>query len=121
MMDHPKAMEGTNDAILPVRVDETAKSDPERIWAEFPAAFSSYDHGFRPVRYKELANAVNGAAWWLLRNVGEAKNFETINYVGPNDLRYPIIVLGAVKAGYKVLSILKSIGAFMTEIVRRYF
>ena len=54
------------------------------------------------ITYGRLANAVNRIAWWLVDNLGVAKNHETLAYIGPNDLRYPAFILGAVKAGYKV-------------------
>ena len=95
-------MSKPNDALLPCRVDDITESDPLRIYAEIPTSDSSYDLGFTPITYKQLANAINGAAWWLEDTVGVGHNFETLAYSGSNNLRYPIIVLGAVKAGYKV-------------------
>jgi hypothetical protein len=40
--------------------------------------------------------------WWLHRTLGPGESFETLLYLGPNDLRHNILLLGAVKAGYKV-------------------
>ena len=62
----------------------------------------SYDAGYRKITYKGLANAINGAAWWLHQTLGPGHNFETLAYIGPNDFRYNVFILGAVKAGYKV-------------------
>ncbi|RAH43173.1 acetyl-CoA synthetase-like protein [Aspergillus brunneoviolaceus CBS 621.78] len=51
------------------------------------------------VTYEVLANAINGLAHWLVSHLGPGKG-EVLTYVGPNDLPYPALILGAVKAGY---------------------
>ena len=83
-------------------VDFTARKSPQALYAEFPISATSYDAGYRKVNYADLANAVDGVAWWLTNTLGPGKDFETLAYIGPNDLRYNVLVLGAVKAGYKV-------------------
>lgn len=88
--------------LLPNIVDGMAKARPEALYAEMPASYNSYDKGYRKITYRELANAINGIAWFLTEQLGLGEGFETLAYVGPNDLSYPIIILGAVKAGYKV-------------------
>lgn len=62
----------------------------------------TYRDGYRKITYRELASAVNGAAKWLVDTLGAGQDFETLAYIGPNDVRYPFLILGAVKAGYKV-------------------
>lgn len=89
--------------LIPCMLDEIARSDPNRVWAETPQSPIGYDSGKRVITYSALANAVNGVAWWLLENLGPAKDFETISYIGPNDSGHNIVLLGAVKAGYKLL------------------
>ena len=88
--------------LLPTVVDMTAKEQPEALWAQIPVSSSTYEQGFRQVTYKHLANAINGVAWLLYQELGQGKNHETLLYIGPNDMRYVVITLGAVKAGYKV-------------------
>ena len=83
-------------------VDYRAKRSPRALYAEFPVSSTSYDQGYRKITYEVLANAVNGAAWWLEETLGRSNNFDTLAYIGPNDLRYNVLILGAVKAGYKV-------------------
>lgn len=91
--------------LLPHIVDSLAKTKPHQIHAEYPVSSLSYDDGYRQITYSDLANAVNGVAWWLHKTLGPGK-FEKLAYIGPNDLRYPVLVLGAVKAGYVVSSLL---------------
>jgi acyl-CoA synthetase (AMP-forming)/AMP-acid ligase II len=85
-------------------IDEYARDEPERLYAEIPFSPTTYAAGLRKVTYAAFANAINGMAWWLHHKLGPGKNFETLCYIGPNDLRHNILLLGAVKAGYKVSS-----------------
>jgi len=101
---HEKDMDdaGIKTDLVPNMVDHLAKFKPDRLYAEYPVSPLSYDEGYRKITYSDLANAVNGVAWWLSRTLGHGKEHEVLAYVGPNDLRYPALILGAVKAGYTV-------------------
>ena len=88
--------------LVPHLVDKRARLTPDSIYAEYPVSTLTYDEGYRKITYKDFANAVNGAAQWLVDTLGPGKGFETLAYIGPNDIRYPALILGAVKAGYKV-------------------
>lgn len=44
---------------------------------------------------------MNGVAWWLQNSLGPG-NFETLAYIGPDDIRIPALIVGAIKAGYVV-------------------
>jgi len=83
-------------------VDDMARENPDALYAELPLSPTSFGAGFRKVTYRAFANAINGMAWWLHRTLGPGESFETLLYLGPNDLRHNILLLGAVKAGYKV-------------------
>jgi len=83
-------------------VDYLAFARPQALFAEFPKSLTRYDAGFQKINYATFANAINGIAWWLKDNLGPGSDFETLAYVGHNDFRYNALVLGAVKAGYKV-------------------
>ena len=87
--------------LLPSLIDEIAQSSPE---APFVAISRSLDvhNGFRDVSYRELARAINKFSWWIERNIGKSQTFETLGYLGPLDLRYPLLILAAVKTGHKV-------------------
>jgi len=100
----PEYYPGKADTLTNI-VDYIAKKYPQTLYAEFPVSTTSFDDGFRKVNYGDLANAINGVAWWLheaLGPGGAGKKFPTLAYIGPNDLRYNALILGAVKAGYKV-------------------
>ncbi|CAG8971674.1 hypothetical protein HYALB_00003142 [Hymenoscyphus albidus] len=83
-------------------IDGFAQTRPESVWAKVPKNSTSYNAGYRKITYKLMANAVNGLAWWIKRELGESKTFETLAYFGNWDPRYCILMLAAVKAGYKV-------------------
>lgn len=85
-------------------IDGYARDEPERLYAEIPLSPITYAAGLRKVTYAAFANAINGMAWWLHRTLGPGKDFETLCYIGPNDLRHNILLLAAVKVGYKVSS-----------------
>ena len=85
-------------------IDEIAETDPERPYAYVPRTSKAAD-GWTPVTFRRLANAVNRAARVVHEKVKADSDdeFPTVGYVGPNDIRYIIIVLAAVKAGCKAL------------------
>ncbi|KAE8133310.1 NRPS-like enzyme [Aspergillus pseudotamarii] len=85
--------------LIPNIIDHYAQVKPDAIYAEYPISPMSYEDGYRPITFRALANAINGIAWWLTEKLGPGHG-EILAYVGPNDLRYPALVLGAVKAGY---------------------
>lgn len=51
-----------------------------------------------------MANAVNRCAHRIVEVCGtpEKDTFPTIAYLGPNDVRYIVLMIAAVKAGYTV-------------------
>lgn len=97
----PEYYPGKKDTLTNI-VDFTARKTPQALYAEFPISPTSYDAGYRKVNYKTFANAINGTAWYLHETLGPGNDFETLAYIGPNDMRYNVFALGAVKAGYKV-------------------
>ncbi|GJN72092.1 L-aminoadipate-semialdehyde dehydrogenase [Purpureocillium lilacinum] len=81
-------------------VDEIAARDPTRPFVFVPRS-NKPDDGWVPVTFKQLANAVNHVAHIVARDVKptSADPFPTLGYVGPNDVRYAIVMLACVKAG----------------------
>ncbi|KAH7411425.1 putative NRPS-like enzyme [Cadophora sp. MPI-SDFR-AT-0126] len=90
-----------NNELLPIILENRANSDPHGIWAKFPISSTTYKEGFRSATHLELLNAVSKVAWLLEKSLGRSENFETIAYLGPNDLRSIIVVLAGIKTGYK--------------------
>lgn len=82
-------------------VDYMAQTKPEAVHSEYPNNPLSYEQGFRAINYRDLANAINGLAQWMINNLGAGQD-EVLAYFGPTDIRYPALVLAAHKAGYCV-------------------
>ncbi|KAI1762681.1 acetyl-CoA synthetase-like protein [Hypoxylon sp. FL1150] len=92
--------------LIPHIIDDLAKKDPEREAFSIPRS-SDPKHGWRAVSFREYANAINRVAHWIIETCGTPREgtFPTIAYIGLNDARYVVLLVGAVKAGYKVLLI----------------
>lgn len=105
MTSRPDNWPQSNDELLPNTLFKLAAQYPDLTYAEYARSTDATD-GNRKITFKEVANAVHAIAWWIEKNVGKpAKDdgSETMVYMGPNDLRYGILVLGSVMVGYKVL------------------
>lgn len=89
--------------LLPTALDDLVKSEPNRTFAQIPEC-SFIAKGFKNITVSEVANGVNNMAHWINKNVGKPKTeFQTFAYLGIPDLRYPVVLLAAIKCGYKVL------------------
>lgn len=90
--------------LLPQVVDHHARTDPGRIYASIPRSTTDLKQGFQDVTMVSLAAMVNRIARWLEQSIGVG-GLDTLAYIGPADIRYAVVFLGAVKAGYKALFI----------------
>lgn len=100
--ESPQKLVHRNKQLLNNIFDGTATTRHSAIYIGVPMSFHSYELGYRKTTYRALANAVNGVAWWLQQELGQGQDHQTLVYVGPNDITYVTIILGAVKAGDKV-------------------
>ncbi|KAM4065705.1 male sterility protein [Hirsutella rhossiliensis] len=103
MCAYPANSQPRNDKLLVDIIDGVAQTNPDATWLEYPASASDYAAGFNAITYRALANATNGLAWHLHRNISPGTEFQTLAYIGPNDARYAIILYACIKAGFKVL------------------
>ena len=94
---------GRGERLLPVVLDQLAQETPKRIYASVPRTDDLKD-GFRDISVKEVSEAVHACAWWIDGTFGKNENFETLAYVGVNDLRYTVLWFASIKCGYKVSS-----------------
>src|SRR6187402_1666980 len=86
--------------LVPVTIDEIAHETPDRVFTLIPRS-SNLQDGYMNVTYGVFARAVDRASAWLEVTFGRSESFETLAYIGPFDLRYYIVVLGATKVGFK--------------------
>ncbi|TWU74321.1 putative secondary metabolism biosynthetic enzyme [Metarhizium rileyi] len=87
-------------------VDQIAASEPSRPF-QFQPKSSNPGDGWLPVTFEEFANAINHVAYIIAETVKKdsTDQFPTLAYVGPNDVRYGILVLATIKAGCRALFI----------------
>ncbi|KAI0442900.1 hypothetical protein F4803DRAFT_517210 [Xylaria telfairii] len=92
--------------LFPQVVDDVAARQPGRECFSIPRSTDPKD-GWKVVTFKQYANAINHVSHRIIANCGvpPVDTFPTIAYIGPNDARYVVLVLAAVKAGYKALYI----------------
>ncbi|KAK3172369.1 hypothetical protein OEA41_005690 [Lepraria neglecta] len=84
-------------------IDYYAAEAPDKIYASVPRSEDLSD-GFFDVSYKQFADAINHASWWLDSMLGKCNgSFDTFAYAGPKDLRYPVLAVAATKVGRKIL------------------
>ena len=86
--------------LIPVVWDRMSKNEPDRVIASIPHG-AELEDGYRDVTVREMADAINRAAWFLDKELGRSHTFETLCYLGPSDLRYAILMSAAAKTGYK--------------------
>ncbi|KAI1279702.1 hypothetical protein F5Y07DRAFT_396750 [Xylaria sp. FL0933] len=90
--------------LLPHIIDDVASKDPRRKIL-LTARSTDPKDGWRPMTFGDYANAINQCAQLIVDTYGRASEggFPTIAYIGPQDARYLIIVIAAMKAGYQAL------------------
>ncbi|KAI2625808.1 acetyl-CoA synthetase-like protein [Hypoxylon sp. NC1633] len=82
-------------------IDETAQKEPHRECFSFPRSSDPKD-GWRVITFKEYANAINHISHIIVEKCGHppAGTIPTLAYIGPNDARYVVLLIAAIKAGY---------------------
>lgn len=85
-------------------VDRVAASEPDRPFIYAPRSNEPED-GWQPITYRQLANAVNHVAYIVSTTIksDSSEEFPTLAYVGPNDVRYVVLMLACIKASCKAL------------------
>ncbi|KAI9686662.1 MAG: hypothetical protein M1820_010602 [Bogoriella megaspora] len=90
--------------LIATLIDAYAKDHPTRKYASIPRNNDDLRQGFQDINYKQLANAIDQTAWWLSQHVSpSSSSSKTWAYVGPKDLRYPIMAVAALKCGKPLL------------------
>lgn len=87
--------------LLPNFIDEVALVNPDLLFVEVPRS-TSVDEGLYKITFGGLARSIDKCASWIRNQLGTDREFSTLAYMGPHDLRYLFLVIGACKAGYKV-------------------
>ncbi|KAI2465615.1 hypothetical protein F4781DRAFT_408665 [Annulohypoxylon bovei var. microspora] len=92
--------------LLPNVIDEIAQEEPSRECFSIPRS-SKPEDGWQAITFKEYSNAINHISYLIVEKCGHAppNTTPTLAYIGPNDIRYVVLLIAAIKAGYKALFI----------------
>ncbi|PHH64774.1 hypothetical protein CDD81_4036 [Ophiocordyceps australis] len=90
--------------LLPQVVDWYARHDAGKLYASLPRSATDLAAGFQDISMAMLAAMVNRMSWHFEAVLGRG-SLESIAYLGPADIRYAVLFLAAVKAGYQMLFI----------------
>jgi hypothetical protein len=108
--------------LLVTLIDQHAAAEPSPVWSVVPSDENDLSKGFQDITFRDLANAVNHAAIWLEEHLPQALcEFQTIAYVGPKDVRYPIIAVAAAKIKRKVCASISRKCHFCKADISSYF
>ncbi|KAF7536709.1 hypothetical protein G7054_g4294 [Neopestalotiopsis clavispora] len=88
--------------LLPAIIDDVARNDPSKEVFQIPNSTNPRD-GWKAISYGTYASAINHVAYQFVEQFGKPLpgTFPTIAYIGSNDVRYLVIMVAAIKAGYK--------------------
>ncbi|KAL2209399.1 acetyl-CoA synthetase-like protein [Sarocladium strictum] len=89
--------------LLPHVVDELAESEPDHVLYEYPSDDQNLGNAWVKITAQQYANSINRTARWLEESLGRRPGTPTIGYEGPQDLRYLLLLIGAIKSGYRML------------------
>lgn len=83
-------------------VDNLAAEQPDGLWVK-AGALDKGVLSWSDITWAQLARAVDYISHWMEARLGPPAENETMGYMGISDIRYPIMILSAMKTGYKIL------------------
>jgi acyl-CoA synthetase (AMP-forming)/AMP-acid ligase II len=83
-------------------VDRLAAKAPHDVWVKEPLSSNDGPMIWRDISWLQLKRAVDSMACWMENKLGLGGGDEPVAYVGVNDIRFPIVMMAALKCGYKV-------------------
>ncbi|KAI1750591.1 nonribosomal peptide synthetase [Xylaria castorea] len=106
-----RSIEGTSDVpygrrLIPHVIDDIAHGEPQREAFQIPVSTEPKD-GWSAISFKRYANAINRCAHKIVERCGKAPEheFPTLAYIGPQDARYVVLMVAAIKVGWQALFI----------------
>jgi acyl-coenzyme A synthetase/AMP-(fatty) acid ligase len=88
--------------LINVELDRIANTDPGRPFLARPRNPTDLSAGFEDISYHRISNAVNRTAHWLQKALGKPRDFDTIAYLAPPDVRNILLTFAVGKVGFKV-------------------
>ncbi|KAI1123318.1 nonribosomal peptide synthetase [Nemania abortiva] len=92
--------------LLPHVIDDLALTRTDEECFSIPRT-SNPEDGWKPITFKAYATAIDFLSHEIIEKCGypESNTFPTLAYIGPNDARYVVFCIAAIKTGYKALFI----------------
>ena len=87
--------------LIPNIIDNYAHQEPDKTFALVTRTLAMGDSP-QEITFYQFASAINRCALWLEAQCGKGEEFPTIAYLAPSDLRTSILIVAAIKAGFKV-------------------
>ncbi|GIZ41605.1 hypothetical protein CKM354_000490400 [Cercospora kikuchii] len=87
---------------LPLVLENLARDYPNHVFTKIPLD-EDLTAGWRDITYRDLADAANALARWIVREIGIGTRNDVAAYIGINDMRYAVAQIGLIRAGYIVL------------------
>ena len=103
--------------IITNAIDDIARDAPNTPYASIPLS-TKLEDGFRDITYAQHAAAINRTADWLEKELGTDFQNEILPYIAVSDLRYPILLLAALKINCKVSHNFSTFKSLMLTDVR---
>jgi hypothetical protein len=85
--------------LLPVIIEERARKNPLAAFAKV-SRDNAYKNGYRTVTNSALATAIDYLADLITSTFPRRYGAQCIAYLGLSDLRYTIVLLAGIKAGF---------------------
>lgn len=86
----------------PALVDSLASGAPNNVWVKIAASTEKHAGAPHDITWAQVEKAVDSLARWIELEFGPGNGEDPIAYIGINDVRYPMVIIAALKAGYKV-------------------
>lgn len=100
--------------LIPTLIDEYAREVPDKTYC-FVARSSLIEDGFEAISYSKFADAISHCSLWMESELGRGRNFDTVAYLGPPDLRTTILIVATIKTGHKVTSFVSYFDSNLTH------
>ncbi|KAJ4288749.1 hypothetical protein N0V88_007283 [Collariella sp. IMI 366227] len=82
-------------------IGNLATKVPHNVWVKIPYTDKQGAVSWQDITWLQLRKAVDYTARWLENGFGLGNGDEPIAYSGVNDVWYPIMIMAALKTGYK--------------------
>jgi acyl-CoA synthetase (AMP-forming)/AMP-acid ligase II len=83
-------------------VDKLAAEVPDNVWVKIPVSSGERPVVWHDITWTKLRKAVDSMACWMESELGVGGGDEPLAYLEVNDLRTSIVIMAALKVGYKV-------------------